>query len=408
MQHPDEGTIHAWLDGALSAGEGRAIEEHATTCAECAAAIAEARGLIAGSSRILAALDAVPGGVLPSAESLDALGSERVKPAARPAWWRSVPLRAAAAIVLVGSVSWLATRSHVQRDATLAAPVASASAEDRMLADTTTETEGAPEPAIGNSKPATGSPKLEHAPQAATVQPKGFEVPRPAPVPPSVAARREAANVVTQQAAPVADVAADRVAEPSPAASPVAPPVAALGGIGEGTTAERVAAGRAADEQRLAASPLAMKRASVAMSAPMAAPLMPGRAALRELGGCYVLWLLPQPAADSGVRAAAALMPTAIELREERAATGDPAAMAARPAEGEPALPATAQASWKTLGERLVEVKVADGARSVVATLTLDGESVGGSARVSATGKDSVVYTVRGRRAKCSVPKHDR
>ncbi len=67
MEHIDEGTIHAWLDGALPPDEGARIEAHVASCAECAAAVAEARGLIAASSRILAALDDVPRGVIPVA-----------------------------------------------------------------------------------------------------------------------------------------------------------------------------------------------------------------------------------------------------------------------------------------------------------------------------------------------------
>lgn len=65
MEHIDEGTIHAWLDGALPADEGARIEAHVASCALCASAVAEARGLIAASSRILSALDDVPGGVIP-------------------------------------------------------------------------------------------------------------------------------------------------------------------------------------------------------------------------------------------------------------------------------------------------------------------------------------------------------
>jgi anti-sigma factor RsiW len=67
MQHPDEGTIHAWLDGALSPEEAARVEAHANECPECAAAVAEARGFIAASSRILTALDNVPRGVIPAA-----------------------------------------------------------------------------------------------------------------------------------------------------------------------------------------------------------------------------------------------------------------------------------------------------------------------------------------------------
>src|SRR3954468_4959563 len=65
MQHPDEGTIHAWLDGALTADEAVGVEAHVKQCAQCQAAVAEARGFIAASSRILTALDNAPRGVIP-------------------------------------------------------------------------------------------------------------------------------------------------------------------------------------------------------------------------------------------------------------------------------------------------------------------------------------------------------
>ncbi len=67
MQHPDEGMIHSWLDGALPAEDAGRIEAHVAECAECRTTVAEARGFIAASSRILTALDDVPRGVLPAA-----------------------------------------------------------------------------------------------------------------------------------------------------------------------------------------------------------------------------------------------------------------------------------------------------------------------------------------------------
>ena len=66
MQHPDEGTIHSWLDGALAADEAARVEVHVKECPECAATVAEARGFIAGASRILTALDNAPRGVIPA------------------------------------------------------------------------------------------------------------------------------------------------------------------------------------------------------------------------------------------------------------------------------------------------------------------------------------------------------
>ena len=67
MQHLDEGTIHSWLDGALTPDETARVEAHVAECAQCAAAVAEARGFIAASSRILTALDNAPRGVIPVA-----------------------------------------------------------------------------------------------------------------------------------------------------------------------------------------------------------------------------------------------------------------------------------------------------------------------------------------------------
>ena len=65
MVHPEEGTIHAWLDGALPRDEALHVETHVEKCDVCRAAVAEARGFIAASSRILSSLDDVPGQVIP-------------------------------------------------------------------------------------------------------------------------------------------------------------------------------------------------------------------------------------------------------------------------------------------------------------------------------------------------------
>lgn len=60
MSRPDEGLIHQWLDGECTPEESARLEQLVATDAEWAAAVAEARGLMAASSRIVGALDAVP------------------------------------------------------------------------------------------------------------------------------------------------------------------------------------------------------------------------------------------------------------------------------------------------------------------------------------------------------------
>jgi hypothetical protein len=103
MQHPDEGTIHAWLDGALPPAEQAALADHVMQCPECGAAVAEARGMIAGASRIVAALDVVRGGVLPRVEAKRGWSAWRVL--------RLTPARAAiAATLMVAVASMLAIR----------------------------------------------------------------------------------------------------------------------------------------------------------------------------------------------------------------------------------------------------------------------------------------------------------
>ena len=98
MQHPDEGTVHSWLDGALSADEAARVEAHVKDCPHCAAVVAEARGFIAASSRILTALDNAPRGVLPAA-----VPRKRFDP---------IVWRVAAALVVVAAGTLVVVRSQ--------------------------------------------------------------------------------------------------------------------------------------------------------------------------------------------------------------------------------------------------------------------------------------------------------
>ncbi len=106
MRHLDEGTIHAWLDQALAPEAVREVEAHVLTCEECGAAVAEARGLAAASSRILSNLDAVPGGVIPPSAPEWHSGAWRARGAASFGWWSAPNVRrvaAAVAFLAVGS-----------------------------------------------------------------------------------------------------------------------------------------------------------------------------------------------------------------------------------------------------------------------------------------------------------------
>src|SRR4026209_1450297 len=111
MQHLDEGTIHAWLDGELPADEAEKMAAHASECPQCWALVAEARGLIAASTRILTALDDVPAGVVPSGSGSPEKPAVPGGPAFRRPWYSRTDLRAAAALLFVAGASLVAVRA---------------------------------------------------------------------------------------------------------------------------------------------------------------------------------------------------------------------------------------------------------------------------------------------------------
>jgi hypothetical protein len=126
--HPDEGTIHAWLDGALDAPTASALEAHVASCTSCTERVAEARGLIAGASRVVGALDDVPSGVAPAwgRPSSTARSSRRVS-----AWrrLRVTPARAAIAATLLIALGVTLTKQHIAPETDVAPRVAATSAQ---------------------------------------------------------------------------------------------------------------------------------------------------------------------------------------------------------------------------------------------------------------------------------------
>ena len=116
--HPDEGTIHAWLDRQLDDTSAATLETHLQRCDECAERVAEARGLIAGASRIVASLDDPSHAAAPR----DALQLEHPAPlppraltlshSVRFPAFRLTPARSAIAAVLVVAVGLAILNEH--------------------------------------------------------------------------------------------------------------------------------------------------------------------------------------------------------------------------------------------------------------------------------------------------------
>ena len=169
MQHPDEGTIHAWIDGELSADDAAALEAHLKECTECSAVAAEARGLVAASSRIVSALDIVPGDVIPNTSSK------------RRPWYASTQLRAAAAVMVVAGASLLVFQNGGQRKM-----------EQAMQASA---------PAV-SADASTQEKQLDRLESSAAVAPKPIEIAEPVPPKPAVKTAAKKKSVAVQRDEP--------------------------------------------------------------------------------------------------------------------------------------------------------------------------------------------------------------
>jgi hypothetical protein len=108
MSHPDDGQLHALVDGELPPGEVAGIEAHLGTCDFCRGRLDEARALLGESERLVTRLDLEP----------------RRTPTARRG--RSGPdyrvLGLAASALLVVGVGYLALRPHPAAAPAVTAP----------------------------------------------------------------------------------------------------------------------------------------------------------------------------------------------------------------------------------------------------------------------------------------------
>jgi hypothetical protein len=251
MQHLDEGTIHAWLDGELPFEESSRVTAHAEVCDKCTAMIAEARGFLAASSRILGNLDEVPGDVIPPGHapatspggtSLTPRDLGIVLPVGRtsgPRRW--VPSRfaaaAAVAVLAVGTYTIL-NRSNAPALSEFSSPTADVAQRAEVdLKDSTAlsaANEAAP-PTTGSERTAPGS----GAATPSTVAPPPVPT---VPTPMQVAARKdEAAESAGRAADARARDAAAATTRPTEAERRAPPPAAQLAEVRIASAADSAA-----------------------------------------------------------------------------------------------------------------------------------------------------------------------
>ena len=221
--HPDEGTIHAWLDGQLSSGDAERVETHVAACVECRARVAEARGFIAASSRILTALDGVPARVVPmrrrgvqvwhvraaAAVLIVALGTATVL---RNAGRRVVSHRVAVLSDSQRQASPVARGNEADKPvAPVAAPPATVLSKEPVLR------EEMPAAKVSKAAPPVGEPDEN---QVSGLRDRGSEA----------AANASRAQAENKERAAMSSVTAG---------APVSPPAAASAGVAGGVAAQR-------------------------------------------------------------------------------------------------------------------------------------------------------------------------
>lgn len=121
MLHADDGTLHAYLDGELSALEVARLEAHLADCAPCRARLDEERNVITRASRILAMAQ-------PPERAAPPLHQLRHP---RLAWRLRVPLAWAASAVIVVAAGWFAFSTLGGSDA--AAPASLETERERKV-----------------------------------------------------------------------------------------------------------------------------------------------------------------------------------------------------------------------------------------------------------------------------------
>ena len=320
MEHLDEGTVHAWLDGALAPEEGDRIERHLAECADCSGVVAEARGLIAASTRILGALDDVPavrdlarpaagaGDVSAATSATSATsGTTKGARARRRTAWPGGRYSAAAAIALIALGSAVVVKGRGGAGAgdfaaPSMAPVAERAAEATAL-DSAGRAPTAVAPladaaAASAARPADGSARVPlragreaKGRDAAASANEGLRRPQPAAplAPPPLAPPRVAARALSDSAASALETREEGALRKAP------PDVAQRGGdSARAAKAQSLSPALRADDiakrerERVLTEPRVARLDAVVTTGTGAAAPRGGRS-VAELAACWVL-----------------------------------------------------------------------------------------------------------------------
>ena len=268
--HVDEGTIHTWLDGAFADEVASQVENHVNRCAHCQANVAEARGFIAGATRITRALDELPSNIVP-ANDIERAAARIVAAAAIPAalvaastvatskttrrlWHQSTGIRIAVTlVVMVGgsAIVWNRADRTVPAASVATIPVPSNNSAAQSLAQPgqrvaerrpLAKTRGKPEPAAAPPKQLQERPMSVAAAPAQSGATVAADRVNDAERKKEASVRNDARNISGK----VADMSANVVAGGGRAAVAPSPVATSLSATASPARAQRALGGEAA------------------------------------------------------------------------------------------------------------------------------------------------------------------
>ena len=149
MSHPDDGRLHALVDGELTSAEVAELDAHCRKCSECRARLEEARVLLGESDRLVAVLE-----LPPRAATRAPVGARRDH--------RMLGLAASA--LLVVTVGWLAMRRPGEDREALESPLPRSTADQATAAPAPAEAEP---PSVSTAPPGNMAPLAKDGPAPA-------------------------------------------------------------------------------------------------------------------------------------------------------------------------------------------------------------------------------------------------
>lgn len=175
MSHPDQGLLHALLDGEVAAAEAARIQAHLEQCPTCRQELEQARDFRAEALALVQALDTEPVVAAAPGSAPRAAPIPR-RPGPQVPWGQA--LAWAASLVLAASAGYFAASSFPRPPIELPSSSGPATSLEGAAHDERRERQTEPESRTESPKPETGAVAIAARPATATPGPTPSAAPR--------------------------------------------------------------------------------------------------------------------------------------------------------------------------------------------------------------------------------------